>query len=566
MTGRAPTRAGDPNDAAAGDASTGGAAGEPFAVTLEVGSSLANRTGSWRVERPVYVHRLPPCNDACPAGEDAQGWLYRAEEGDYEGAWRLLVEDNPFPAVMGRVCYHPCETACNRGQLDESVGINAVERFLGDEAVRRGWRLPGPGAPTGRHVLVVGGGPAGLSAAYHLRRSGHGVTVREAQGALGGMMRYGIPVYRLPRDVLDAEVDRLLELGVEVELDRRVDDLAAVLAEDGFDATFLAVGAQLAKRAYLPAGDSARVLDALSLLSGAEQGTPPALGRRVAVYGGGDTAIDAARTVRRLGVTEPVVVYRRTRDRMPAHDVEVGEAVEEGIRMRWLSTVAGFEDGELVLEQMALDADGFPQPTGRTEALEADALVLALGEEADLSLLAGLPDVEVRDDTVVVGPGSQTTRPGLFAGGDVVAGERTVTTAVGHGKRSARQIDAWLAGGDLVAPPRHELATFDLLNTWYYSDAPKQERPRLEAARRTSGFTEVVSGLAEDNALFEARRCLSCGNCFECDNCFGVCPDNAVVKLGPGNGYEFDLDYCKGCGICAAECPCGAIAMEPELR
>ena len=535
----------------------------PFAITLDVGSSLANHTGSWRVERPVYVDRMPPCNDACPAGENVQHWLYLAEGGAYHEAWLALVEDNPLPAVMGRVCYHPCETACNRGQLDEAVGINAVERFLGDEAVARGWDLPAPGPDSGKQVLVVGSGPAGLSAAYHLRRAGHGVTVREAAGRPGGMMRYGIPRYRLPRPVLDAEIDRLLAMGIVLETGRRVEDLAASRAE-GFEAVFLGLGAGTSRNAYIPAGDSARVVDAVSLLHGMEGETPPLLGGRVAVYGGGDTAMDAARTARRLGATDAVVVYRRTRDRMPAHEVEVEEAEEEGVRMRWLSTVQRAEGGRLVLEKMVLDEHGFPQPTGELEELEADSLVLALGQEADLSLVATMAGVAVDDGVVVVGADMSCGPAGLYAGGDMVPGERTVTTALGHGKRAARHIDARLRGRRRGTVDRHELASFAGLNTWYYADAPRTERPRLELARRTSSFDEVVAGLDADNALFEARRCLSCGNCFECDNCFGVCPDNAVVKLGPGRRYAFDYDYCKGCGLCAAECPCGAIAMVPE--
>jgi len=537
---------------------------KPFAITLDVNSSLANKTGTWRVERPRYLDRLPPCNNACPAGENIQGWLYHAEEGAYEEAWRVLVEDNPLPAVMGRVCYHPCETACNRVQVDEAVGINAVERFLGDEAIARGWELTLTAPPSGKRVLVVGAGPAGLSAAYHLRRRGHAVTIYEAGQLPGGMMRFGIPRYRLPRDVLQAEIDRILALGVTLEVGRTVTDVAATMAGDGFDAAFLAVGAEIGKRAYLPAGDSARVFDAVSLLRGMEGAEPPMLGRRVAVYGGGDTAMDAARTARRLGATDAVVVYRRTRDRMPAHDIEVEEALEEGVQMKWLSTIKEVGDSRLVLEKMKLDEHGFPQPTGELEELDADALVLALGQESDLRLVHGVPDIVVDDGVVQVGPTMMTGHPGVFAGGDMVPGDRTVTVAVGHGKQAARNVDAWLRGAHHVPAARHELVSFDMLNTWYYADAPKTVRPQLDLARRTSTFDEVVSGLDETTALFEARRCLSCGNCFECDNCFGVCPDNAVVKLGPGKRYAFDFDYCKGCGICVAECPCGAIVMEPE--
>jgi 2-oxoacid:acceptor oxidoreductase delta subunit (pyruvate/2-ketoisovalerate family) len=540
---------------------------KPFAITLDVGSSRANKTGSWRTERAVYVDRLPPCNHGCPAGENIQQWLYHAEEGGdgYERAWRQIMEDNPFPAVMGRVCYHPCETACNRAQLDEAVGINSVERFLGDEAIERGWQVEITAAPTGKRVLVVGAGPSGLSAAYHLARLGHGVTIHEAGPMAGGMMRFGIPRYRLPREILDAEVQRIVGLGVTLELNRKVTSILETMAEGGFDAAFLAVGAHIGKRAYIPAGEAAHILDAVSLLRSMEGEEQPLLGRRVVVYGGGNTAMDAARTARRLGAEEAIVVYRRTREQMPAHDFEVEEAEDEGVLMKWLSTIKHAESGRLVLERMELDETGFPQPTGELEELEADSLVLALGQEADLSLLDGVPGLELEDGVVKVGPNLMTGYPGIFAGGDMVPAERTVTVGVGHGKKAARHIDAWLRGGAYEPAPKHELAAFDLLNTWYYSDAPRTVQPQLELARRRSTFEEVVGGLDESNALFEARRCLSCGNCFSCDNCYGVCPDNAVIKLGePGERYAIDYDFCKGCGICVAECPSGAIMMVPE--
>jgi 2-oxoacid:acceptor oxidoreductase delta subunit (pyruvate/2-ketoisovalerate family) len=538
---------------------------KPFAITLDVGSSLANKTGSWRTSRPVYLDRLPPCNHACPAGENIQHWLYHAEGGNYEAAWRALTEDNPLPAVMGRVCYHPCEGACNRGQLDEPVGINSVERFLGDEALKRGWKFAPPAKATGKRVLVVGAGPSGLAAAYHLRRFGHAVKIVEAGPYAGGMMRFGIPKYRLPRDVLDGEIQRILDLGVELELNTKVADIRATMTAGKFDAAFLAVGAHIAKRAYIPAGAAARMLDAVSVLRSMEGEEKPMLGRRVVVYGGGNTALDVARTAKRLGASEAIIVYRRTREKMPAHDFEVEEALQEGILIKWLSTIKNMADaGTLTVEKMALDDKGFPQPTGEIETLEADSLVLALGQDVDLSLLEGVPGLEIKDGVVQVGPNMMTGYPGVFAGGDMVPSERTVTVGAGHGKKAARHIDGWLSGKAWVPPEKHEIATFGNLNTWYYSDAPKMVRPLLDIVRRTSTFEEVVSGLDEKNALFEARRCLSCGNCFECDNCYGVCPDNAVVKLGPGKRFEFNYDYCKGCGMCVSECPCGAIKMVPE--
>ena len=535
---------------------------KPFAITLNIGSSLANHTGSWRNERPVYVNRLPPCNDACPAGENVQGWLYEGEAGNYEQAWRNLVRDNPLPAIMGRICYHPCQTACNRAELDEAVGINSVERFLGDEAIKQNWQFNVTAAPTGKRILIIGSGPSGLSAAYHLALKGHSVTIRESAAAPGGMMRYGIPAYRLPREILDAEISRIVNMGVVIECNTKVENAEATFGE-GFDAVFLAIGAHLGKRAFIPAGDTARILDAVSVLHMTADGQPPMLGRRVVVYGGGNTALDAARTARRLGAYEAIVVYRRTQEKMPAHEVELKEALDEGIVMRWLSTVSRVDEGSVTIEKMALDEKGFPQPTGEFENLDADSVILALGQEVDLSVINGMTEVNVDDGVVEVDGFLMTGRRGLFAGGDAVPGERTATNAIGHGKHAARAINSWLQDQSFVYADRPDLASFDRLNTWYYSDAPKTVRPKLDAARRASNFSEVVQGLDAETAVFEARRCLSCGNCFGCDNCFGVCPDNAVIKIESGK-YEINLDYCKGCGICANECPCGAIDMELE--
>ena len=525
------------------------------------------RAGPDRDRRPIYVDLLPPCNAACPAGENIQAWLAHARAGRHEQAWRQLVADNPFAAIHGRVCYHPCESVCNRAHLDGAVSVHAVERFLGDAAREQGWQFEPPPQSPGKRVLVVGAGPSGLSAAYHLARLGHQVEIRDAGADPGGMMRYGIPNYRLPRDVLDAEVARIAAMGVTLTCEHRVDDLAAEREAGNFDAVFVAVGAHLAKRVNIPSADAGSLLDAVSFLRGVASGERPNLGRHVAVYGGGDTAVDAARVARRLGAEDTVIVYRRTEAQMPAHEQEVQEAEREGVRINWLRTITAFDRPELQVELMELDESGHPCPTGQFEMLAADTVIMALGQKTESAFMRTLPGVEFDDDgSVRVSSSLMTGCPGVFAGGDMVPCERTVTVGVGHGKNAARHIDAWLRGGLGERPSKHPIATLDELHLWYFGDASPRAQPELPPAQRVTGFDEVVGGLSAQAAIFEAGRCLSCGNCFECDGCLGACPEDAVIKLGPGHRYRFDYDRCTGCATCFEQCPVHAIEMVPEPR
>lgn len=527
--------------------------------------TTTGRVAPVRSRRPIYLDMLPPCNAGCPAGENIQEWLRLIKAGQHEAAWRQLTADNPFPAIHGRVCYHPCETACNRKDLDSAVSIHSVERYLGDLALERGWRFEAPRRDSGRRVLIIGAGPSGLSAAYHLRRLGHEVEIHDSADAPGGMMRYGIPEYRLPRDVLDAEVARITDMGVVIRNNAPVTDLLATQVAGRFDAVFVAIGAHLSKRVDIPSADATKMVDAVSFLRDVAKGERPVIGRRVAVYGGGNTAMDAARVARRLGAEESVIVYRRTVEQMPAHTEERESAEQEGVRMNWLRTITEMGEEDLTVEVMELDEDGRPHGTGRFEKLAADTVILAVGQEADTGFLHSIPGMIFDQDVVQVDPETLMTNvPGIFAGGDMVPSERTVTVGVGHGKKAARCIDKWLNLDSTPRDPKHPLVHLDQMNLWYFGGHTRRIQPEQAPEIRVSDFGEIVAGLSPKEAEFEARRCLSCGNCFECDGCYGACPEDAVIKLGPGNRYRFDYERCTGCATCYEQCPVHAIEMIPE--
>lgn len=523
-------------------------------------------TGSTRSKRPIYVDFFPPCNNACPAGENIQSWLSFAQEGNHFEAWQRLTEENPMPAIHGRVCYHPCESACNRGELDSSVSIHAVERFLGDLAIEKGWQFNKPSKQTHKRILVIGAGPSGLSGAYHLTRLGHDVSIFEAGPIAGGMMNFGIPAYRLPRNVLQAEIKRIEEMGVEIRLNYKVTDVIAEKDSGGFDAVFIAIGAHIGKKTAIPAREAGKILDAVSFLKDVELGNAPQIGRRVAIYGGGNTAMDAARTAKRLGAEEALIIYRRDREHMPAHDFEADEALSEGVKIHWLRTIKNLDSTSMTVEKMNI-VDGRPVPTGEFETLEADSLILALGQDTETDFLKGIDGIEFQSDgTVVVNSQMMTGHDGIFAGGDMVPSERTVTIATGHGKKAARNIDAWLNRKSFEKTPNNPLIPIEKLHVWYRTNAAAKPQTHLEPEVASHNFEEIVAGYTPEEAQYEAQRCLSCGNCFECDGCFGACPEDAIIKLGKGKRYKFNYKLCTGCGVCFEQCPCHAIDMVAETQ
>ena len=524
-------------------------------------------TGSIRKSKPEYVDFFPPCNNACPAGENIQAWLSLAQEGKIEDAWRKLTEQNPMAAIHGRVCYHPCENSCNRKDLDSSVSIHAVERFLGDEALKNNWQFYPPKTLTGKKIMIVGAGPSGLSAAYHLRKLGHEVTIFEAGPVAGGMMNFGIPAYRMPRNILQAEIKRIENFGVKIVLNYKVQDILKEKENGSFDAVFVAIGAHLAKKVNIPAQEASKILDAVSFLKEADENSEnkPLLGRRVAIYGGGNTAMDAARTAKRLGADEAMIIYRRDREHMPAHEFEADEALSEGVKIHWLSTIKNMETSSITVEKMQV-VDGKAVPTGEYETLEADSLILALGQEADTDFLKHIEGITFKEDgtTVEVNPSMMTGYPGIFAGGDMVPSERTVTIATGHGKKAARNIDAWLRNTTYEKPANNPLVTIEKLQIWFKTNAEAKAQQHLEIEKAVETFDEIVAGYTTEEAVYEAQRCLSCGNCFECDSCYGACPEGAISKNGKGEGYTINYDLCTGCGVCAEQCPCHALDMVLE--
>ncbi len=521
-------------------------------TTWTTGTTEAIKTGTWRAALPDYQERPSPCRLACPVNGDIARWMQQAKAGDWHEAWWTLSDNNPFPAVAGRVCHHPCEAACNRAGYDGALAVCALERHIGDRALAEGWRYPE--TPVGaKRVAIVGGGPSGLSAAYQLRRCGYAVTLFEARHELGGLLRDGIPPYRLPREVLDGEIDRILELGVDVRTGFAftTEGQFARLAES-FDAVYLALGARQPKRLAQLDYAEPWVMDGAAYLAQANAGRPPALGRRLAVIGGGSAAMDAARSARRAG-HDVTVLSLEAEGEMPAQREEVLEAREEGVVIldgAMLRSAARDGTGVRLDCARVLFRGGKPQAIPGSEfLLEVDAVVPAIGQDPQLAPLRGLVGTE--GGLVWTDAHGATSREGVFAGGDAASLQRFVTQAIGMGRRAALEIDRFLQGEAAMAQPSPRAVPFSAINTFYHARAP-----------RIAGGRDAAAEL--EKALAEAGRCFSCGECTFCDNCFNYCPDMAVRRVTAG--YAIAADYCKGCGLCVRECPTGAIVMQEEMR
>ncbi|HET8744200.1 MAG TPA: FAD-dependent oxidoreductase [Ramlibacter sp.] len=534
------------------------------------GSTEVFKTGTWRAAMPQHLARPSPCHQACPANSYIADWIGHARAGDLKRAFEVLTINNPFPAIAGRICHHPCETACNRAGYDEAVSVCRLERAVGDAALAAGWSFAPPPIEHEGRVAVVGGGPSGLAAAYHLRRRGWQVSLYEARSRLGGLLRYGIPPYRLPRRVLNAETDRILALGVTVHLDaplRSPGDLEEL--RERHSHVYLALGAARPKTLPQLPAQAPWLMEGTAYLARCATGTPPRLGERVVVIGGGSSAMDVARSARRNGCAVTVLSLE-ARNALPAQREEVQEALEEGVLLcdsTMVRSVGG--DGPLLLDCVRVHFE--PARAGQPPRVEvagdagfklmADAVLTAIGQETDLSLF---PPEATERGLLRVDAQQATAVPGVWAGGDVASMARFFSEAVGMGKRAAIDIDRALRGAERVpaqpmAPPR-----LDEIATWYYPATARARPQRLGVEQRLAGSEEVQLALSPEEVQSEASRCFSCGTCTSCDNCFQFCPDLAVTH-GP-EGYGVLADYCKGCGLCVRECPTGSMVLQEELR
>jgi len=564
----------------------------PFSLSFE--GTQASKTGTWRYLTPAYLNKLAPCNEACPAGEDVEAAMVLAGQEDYLEAWEKIIQENPLPRVCGRVCFHPCEGSCNRKDLDEAVSINALERFLGDYAYQSGKRFAAPEQKRKEKIAIIGSGPAGLSCAYHLASLGYRVTIFEAQPKLGGVLRYGIPPYRLPKDILDQEIENILSLGVEVRASTALGAEVKWADLKQFDGLFLATGAWKSLPLNIPGEEAEGVLSGLEFLRKVNSGEAVALGQRVAIIGGGNTAMDAARSALRLGA-EPLIIYRRTKEEMPAWEEEVAEAEEEAIEFIFLSSpvkiltengkVKGIECLKNLLGPPGKDGRRQPQPiAGSNFALPVDAVISSIGETPDFSFLPG--ELGKSAGSLSVNEGGATSLKNVFAGGDIIDQPRTVSYAIGSGKKAAMAIDATLRAKELEEALRRarrgkkgslsmasyrngsldslgqEVVEFSELNTAYFKRQPRRAKEKISGLQRGSNFSEVTLGLSSIAANDEAKRCFNCGVCNLCHNCFIYCPDMAISARPDKLGYEINYDYCKGCCICVEECPRGAISVE----
>lgn len=542
-------------------------------TTWTDGTTEVFKTGTWRASLPHYVKPPSPCHQACPVNGDIAEWIGLARTRDFRGAWEVLTRHNPFPAIAGRICHHPCETACNRGAYDEAVSICKLERAVGDMALDAGWAYEPPAAALDGHIAIVGGGPSGLSAAFQLRRCGWRVTIYESQRELGGLMRYGIPSYRLARKVLDGEIARIVALGVEVQCDhavKTVSDLDNLRATH--DAVYLAVGASRPKRLpHLP-DRASWLMDGAQYLARSSAGVPPALGRRLVVIGGGSAAMDVARSARRAAHDVTILSLERT-EQMPAQREELAEALEEGIALvdGAMLTAATPKGGSglslsctrVHFEPTTTRGQFTVNPVAGSEfELAADAIVVAIGQDADLSALS--QRLGAAGGLLTVGGRQATSAEGVWAGGDVASMARFVTEAIGMGKRAALDIDRVLRGASAEPAQWEQPVGLAGIAAWYHPKHARAAERLRPVGERVAGGQEVQLGLELEQTLEEAGRCFSCGECTHCDNCFHYCPDLAIRRVN--GGYEVLTDYCKGCGICVKECPTGSMTMREETK
>lgn len=534
-------------------------------------------TGTWRNDIAVHQKRPAPCHGACPLGGEIPEWIQQVCDDDVQGAWLTLIENNPIPAAIGRTCHRPCEGACNRREYDGAVSINALEQYVGDVAIQQGWTLPSPALDLKRKVAVVGGGPAGLSCAYQLRRKGFQVTLYDANPELGGVLRYGVPEFRLPKTVVDAETRRIIELGIQVVSERKISARDLDALEKEYAAVFVAFGAPNPKRLpQFPKAD-ARVIDAIDFLRSVKLGAPMALGKTVVVIGGGSVAMDVAGSALRLKSTIKIVALE-SRDAMPAEDDEIQDVLDEGAVLIDGAMVKSVESAASAFKLHCARANLDPNaPAGVIRPVEikntgfeldADTLILAVGQDPELADWEA--SIRTRNNMVTIDERYMTSRAGVFAAGDVANAERFVSTAVGDGKRAAQCIASYLGHAEsesVASEARVSEVSFADINTFYFPTAPRCERSKSDELIRRADFREIRLGFSTEQAQPQAQRCFSCGNCIECDNCVYFCPDMAVEKDASSPLHYRVLErYCKGCGCCVEECPRGAMLMQEETK
>ena len=567
-----------------------------FVIPISYGSTELIETGKWGFQKPQTSFMTAPCQETCPAGNPIPQFLYLATEGRYPEALHALLKENPFPGVCGRVCFHPCETDCNRAQYDESVSIHAMERYVFDATARQTPELEPLAEGGGKQVAVVGAGPAGLSCAYFLSLLGHRVTLFEARKELGGVMRWGIPAYRLPKQVLKKEIQRVLRLGVKTKTGVRVGKDIPFEKLGGFDAVFLSPGAQESALLGIEGEGLKQILKGGDFLDRINSNGKVAPGKEILVIGGGNTAMDVARSALRLG-SRVTVAYRRTRQEMPAIEDEIHDAEEEGAGFEFLVQpvkIALLKSGKVSVTFQRMKLGRRDQSNRRRAipikdeffSLKADGVISAVGENVDVSWV---PQPLTHKGLIDVGPFFSTSGNRIFAGGDAVAQPRTIVTAISAGKKAAISIDVHLRGispeeifpgigvgskgsvsfeGYLAGvrggkwPKPKEIVSYDKLNTLYFERRQRAQMPKLDRGAALKGFAEVNTGFSAEQARVSASRCFSCGTCNYCYNCYFFCPEG-VISLDPVQQTKtVDYDHCKGCGTCATACPRHVVEMK----